>query len=635
MNHIDQVFGPTGILSAHFPGYQPREGQIAFATATDTAITSNHHLIAECPTGTGKSIGYLVPAVYHAATHEKRALVVTANIALQEQLVSKDLPMLAEILPWNFTYALMKGRRNFLCLDKHLKQSAQKTLHDQTNEGLSMMSAIEAWAKDTKTGDMSELPFEPPYPIWSKYSVGCDECKRKRCVFYDECFAKKHRDKAHTADIVVCNYHMLCTHLAIFERTGGVIGVLPEHDIVILDEAHKLADIARDFFGYQITDGMVRWASGQLVEIDQDSLYDDILCKSENFFMELEILYRSKNYRTRLREKDAAESHKLVKLLMDAMAAYRKAAADTTDEDEQDRWAKAGTRCGELALGIHAAMELDDENYVYFLEERKHGIALCGKPIDVAEQLKEGLFDEVDAAIVTSATLMTHGSFEFVTKEIGLEGPQELVVESPFDYAQNTLLVVPKNVPDPRDDEFRDAVAHVVEDVIELAGGRTLGLFTSYRNLDATYERVADNGYRVLKQGELPRTKLIAEFKEDVSSVLLGTESFWAGVDVPGESLSCVVIDKLPFPGPDDPVLDIITTRDDKWFANYSIPRAIIAFKQGFGRLIRSVNDRGVVVVLDRRIIEKAYGRKFTKSIPRVLKSRSLESVRQFLKEVT
>jgi ATP-dependent DNA helicase DinG len=232
---------------------------------------------------------------------------------------------------------------------------------------------------------------------------------------------------------------------------------------------------------------------------------------------------------------------------------------------------------------------------------------------------------------VTSATLSTGGSFDFIARELGVEEPRAIIAESPFRWEEQALLIVPEGMPEPNDPSFPASVASTFAEIIDMARGRTLGLFTSYRNLNATFQRVAGNGHRVLKQGDMPRTALIEEFRRDVGSVLLGTESFWAGVDVPGESLSCVVIDRLSFPTPDDPVLDAITQRDSRWFKNYSVPRAVIAFKQGFGRLIRTVTDRGVVVVLDRRLVTKPYGRLFTESLPNVLKSRRLDSIRRFL----
>jgi ATP-dependent DNA helicase DinG len=242
-------------------------------------------------------------------------------------------------------------------------------------------------------------------------------------------------------------------------------------------------------------------------------------------------------------------------------------------------------------------------------------------------------FDATPSVIVTSATLTTGGSFEHTKRELGVRDARELVVESPFDFERQALLIVPEGLPSPQEPVFVDAVADVVARVVDLAEGRTLGLFTSYRNMNAAYERLAGCGYRVLRQGDAPRTQLIEAFRKDVRSVLLGTESFWAGVDVPGESLSCVIIDRLPFPPPDDPVLDAVSERDPDWFQDFSLPRAIIAFKQGFGRLIRSQLDRGVVVVLDERLVTKRYGRKFIRSLPYTLKSRRLAHVRHFLEE--
>jgi ATP-dependent DNA helicase DinG len=279
-------------------------------------------------------------------------------------------------------------------------------------------------------------------------------------------------------------------------------------------------------------------------------------------------------------------------------------------------------------------MTLADQNSVVFIEEDMRGSAvLRSKPIDVAERLKTGLFDATHCVVLTSATLTTGGSFEHVGAEVGVPNPKILSVDSPFDYSSNALLVVPQDMPAPTDLSYPIAVANTVAEVVELARGRTLALFTSYRNLNAAYDALAGSKRRILRQGDMPRTALVKAFREDKDSVLLGTESFWAGVDVPGEALSCVVIDRLPFPSPEDPILDAISERDRQWFRHYSLPRAVIAFKQGFGRLIRSASDRGVVVVLDHRLVTKPYGSVFIHSLPNVLKSRRLENVRTFLDE--
>ncbi|MCK9521498.1 MAG: DEAD/DEAH box helicase family protein [Proteobacteria bacterium] len=633
-DYINSVFGPDGVLAHRFEGYVPRQGQIDLALAVDGAIRDGEHVMAEAPTGTGKSIGYSVPATYHAAHEGKRVVIATANIALQEQLVNKDLPLLADILPWDFSFALIKGRSNYLCHDRLYQEEAQGTLElldDPSDAG--MLEALVAWARRTATGDVSELSFEPPYRLWRRFSTSSEDCKGSDCRFRDECCALKARAAAQEADVVVCNYHLLFAHLQVREATEKDI-VLPPFGVAILDEAHKAADIARDFFGFRVTQGSVRWAARLLKKIGEARFHEHVVKEAERFFTRLAQHRRSPAYKTRLRTPDVVPCSELVRLLGEVCDGYVEAISETSDVDLRADLKRAAARCNDLAHQIGAALSLTDSEAVSFIEEdSRGGGVLCSKPIHVGERLRHSLFGENRTVVLTSATLTTGGSFDHLREEIGVPDPRELVVDTPFDFQRQALLVVPDGMPEPNDPAYPAAVAALFAEVMDLADGRTLGLFTSYRNLNATYERVCGNGHRVLKQGDMPRTALVEEFRRDVGSVLLGTESFWAGVDVPGEALSCVVIDRLPFPSPDDPVLDAISERDRRWFTSYSLPRAVIAFKQGFGRLIRTAADRGVVVVLDRRLVSKPYGRVFTASLPDVLKSRRLENVRHFLEE--
>ena len=383
-----------------------------------------------------------------------------------------------------------------------------------------------------------------------------------------------------------------------------------------------------------MTLGSVRWVARLLKKIGETRFHDAVVKEADRFFLHLAQHRRSPAYRTRLRAPDVVSPKKLVGQLDKVADAYVEAIGTTTDTDLRADLRKAAGRAKSLSQQIATAMGAADPKTVSFIDEDARGSAvLCSKPIHVGERLRSSLFDETSSVVLTSATLTTGGSFDHLREEIGCPSPHELVVETPFDFQSQALLVVPEGIPDPNDPAYPAAVAAVFAEIMDLAQGRTLGLFTSYRNLNATYERVRGNGHRVLRQGDMPRTALVEEFRRDVRSVLLGTESFWAGVDVPGEALSCVVIDRLPFPSPDDPVLDAISESDRRWFMNYSLPRAVIAFKQGFGRLIRSTSDRGVVVVLDRRLVSKPYGRVFTASLPDVLKTRRIENLRHFLEE--
>ena len=629
---INQVFGQGGLLSRYFEDYVPRPGQLELAQAVDEAIGNKEHLLVEAPTGTGKSIGYSVPAIYHAAQRGKRILLVTSSITLQEQLVEKDLPLLADLLPWDFTSALLKGRNNYLCYNKFYQEEAQGTLdYLEEPEDVTKLQTIISWARRTKLGDVSELPFEPPYRLWRRFSTTSEECKKNDCSFREDCCGYKARAAAKEADLVVCNYHLLFAHLQVRENTEQDL-ILPPFEVAILDEAHKAADIARDFFGFRLTQGSYRSVLRLLLHLGEKSFHEQVMREAEQLFTLLAKHRKSPAYRIRLRTPDIVPWEDLVCLLGEVRTVYNEAATTTSETDLRAELKHAAVRCYRLATQLQAALTLADPAMVTFLEEdTRKNLVLCAKPISVAERLRQNLFDATDTVIATSATLSTGGSFEHLREELGIPACRELVVDSPFDFLQQALLVVPEDLPEPNDPAFPATVANIFADILELAEGRTLGLFTSYRNLNAVYERIRSCGYRVLRQGDLPRTALVEEFRKDVSSVLLGTESFWTGIDVPGQTLSCVVIDRLPFPSPEDPVLDAISERDRQWFTHYSLPRAVLAFKQGFGRLIRSTADHGVVVVLDRRLISKPYGRVFTASLPPILKSRHLANVRCFL----
>ncbi|ACY13507.1 ATP-dependent DNA helicase [Haliangium ochraceum] len=642
-DYIDTVFGPDGLLADRFPAYAPRPGQISLARAVDAAIADGAHLLAEAPTGCGKGIGYAVPASYHAAHNGLRVVLATSSINLQEQLVTTDLPLLESILPWPVRFALLKGKRNYLCLSRLYEGSARSDFATPSDH--EMRSDIRAWAALTETGDKSELSFEPPDRVWNDFSTSAEECKGSECRFHDACFAVKARAAAEEADIVVSNYHLLGVHLQLREATGRNL-VLPKFDVAVCDEGHKLADIARDFFGFRVTLGSLRWLAARLKRLGADRLSKLLHADGSAFFEALQGYQRSGAYTCRLRELEPVRWLPLHYTLREIIDHYEHALAiapplNDLDPDlraeERDRRAtleRTLSRASTLAQNLTAAMELEDKGCVYYLEELpKGGVAVCCKAIDVSERLQDSLFAKTQSTIVTSATLTAGDSFDYVRKDLGVQSPRELVVDSPFDFRKQVLFIVPDCVIDPRGPGFPTCVAWTVEQAVRLAGGRTLGLFTSYRNLDTAYARIADCGYRVLRQGDKPRTQLVDEFRRDVKSVLLGTESFWAGVDVQGEALSCVVIDRLPFPPPNDPVIDALKERGGNSFLSASLPRAIIAFKQGFGRLIRASDDRGVVVVLDERLYTTFYGRAFLRSLPAMRKSRTLEDVQTFLAE--
>ncbi|MCC6311599.1 MAG: DEAD/DEAH box helicase family protein [Trueperaceae bacterium] len=630
-DYIEGIFGAGGLLARRFPGYETRPGQVALARAVDAAFTDGEHLLAEGPCGTGKSIAYLTPAVHHAVAHGKKVVIATANIALQEQLVGKDLPLLAEVLPEPFTFALMKGKNNFLCESRLYEGQVNALFCDfYEPDEEEQYAAICAWARGTETGDVSELSFRPRPGLWRKLCGDVEECDGEQCR-KAECFAWQARERAKDAHVVVTNYHLLFAHLQVRAETGLDL-ILPAFDLAVCDEGHETAEIARDFFGFRVTEGALRRLVRPLLRADAGALASQIQVAAAAFFETVQTYARSPRYKARLKEPGFVDGGPVLAAL-DAHQRFwsaREAAAE--DEEQARRIARRLARAGSLRARIEAALRLDDENFVYWIAEDEHGrVILAGKPIDVAPYLREELFAKTESVVVTSATLTTGGTFDFVRQQVGIEGGRELAVESPFDFREQVLLVVPEMACEPNSPSFAGEMGLELARVLDLVGGRTLGLFTSYRNLHAVHERIAGTGHRILIQGDRPRTQLVREFTEDIASVLLGMTSFWTGIDVPGESLTCLAIDRLPFPTPDDPVMDAICERDKRWFARHSIPRAVIALRQGFGRLIRARTDHGVVVIFDRRLIEKPYGKVFLRSLPECRRSRKLESIARFL----
>lgn len=676
-DYITQIFGSTGLLSKQFEGYQPRPGQVKLARAVDQAIRGGDRVLVEAPTGTGKTVGYLTPAIYHLTVGSDellavrasngdedgfdqeddgdpvpppRAVIATANIALQEQIISKDVPMLQRMLPWEFTAAIAKGRANYLCLHR-FDETAGDVLLDPIRdpEDRERWNHIAGWADMTQTGDLSELPFDLSAGLRPRVSVTADDCIGKTCRRFNECHSQKARLAVQNADLVVTNYHMLCSHLALQAEFGR--GVLPRFDVLILDEAHALPDVARDFFGFRVSSGAIAYAVRLMAGSKwngrspfKPNLRDDLMRAADNFFADLLAYKKGPVYHARLKESDPVESAEIVSLLEQARDAQLGVASSGVDLERAEQLRRAARKCRIHAENIRRAMKNEDKgtslDEVFFIEEQGRGAALSCKPVRVGGILKSTIWEQasIRAVVATSATLAADNgpaALDYFADEVGAETAEQLVVESPFRFEEQALLVIPDGLPDPKERTFSEDVARVIVEVVEAADGRTLVLCTSYKTLTATadlLERRLGQQFTILRQGQAPRTQLIARFKSDVSSVLVGTKSFWEGVDVPGEALSCTVIDKIPFDPPDDPINDAMSEiLGQKAFKEYAIPRASIALRQGFGRLIRTATDRGVVVMCDKRMRDKPYGKTILRALPKTKLSRSIADIRPFL----
>ncbi len=610
---------------------------------------------------TGKSIMYLVAGIM-ALQRQKRPtklVVVTSNIALQEQIVTKDLPALQDILGdlgVTFTFALAKGFSNYACkaqLDAcdptQIKLGRDDPTVNLTFDEKRHLTVIREWSQTTETGDLSELEEDPSGRVKQLVTIPSDECEGRKCVHYDNCHPRKARKKFAAADVVVTNYHLFCIDLAV--RASGGQGVLPTHKFLVLDEAHEFPNIAREYFGMKSGFFSVRAAVAELqatgrratkLGLPRDvapELRVEIEREATWFFDDLNTLRKDRDrYKARLDRKGMIGGVVLESKLRDAAKEYGKAAAEPELPTAAIDFLRArADLCLKHANLIRDARSLEDRERVYYLADKgPDRTELVSEPVTAAKFLKAHLWktdeeraesDTPTGIFVCSATLATDGGksgFDFFASKAGIDNAEEMITDSPFDYSRVSFIIPTKADlggadTAARDDSFNQGAARVLVDAVRRAGGRTLGLFTSNKGVETAHRALKAAGlpFKIMKQGEAPRTKLIERFKADETSVLLGTNSFWTGVDVPGPSLSCLFIDKLPFPQFNDPIMDAIKeSNPDGWFAHHYVPEALLMYKQGFGRLIRRVTDYGVVVCCDRRILEKPYGKRFQRALP-------------------
>jgi ATP-dependent DNA helicase DinG len=595
---MDELFGPGGALSRALPEYEPRPEQAALASAVEHALATGQHLVAEAGTGVGKSLAYLLPALESG----RRVVVATATKALQEQLLSQDVPIAAAALGREVTVAVLKGRQNYLC--RRQLQGFQPFLLPEGRDGQAW-EAMQGWLDETETGDRAELELEPSEALWAELAVGGDRCSGRRCPFVSTCFAESARDRAGEADLVVANHALYFAHIA----SGG--GVLPEHDAVVFDEGHRLEESAAAWLGGRVSRAGVRRLALDVERACREAQRPLPARQVDRVERSGERLLRAvapPSGRRRLREVPAEPALVLHQALGDL--------ADVLHGQGEDLDA-LGRRALGMAVQIELCLEPGQQERVVWAEPD----ALAWAPVDVADELRHRLWDEGPTAILVSATLTTGEDASFVRRRLGLDDAREAVVGSPYDFAEQALLYLPRSMPDPRSDEFVTRAAEEIVSLLALSEGRALVLTSSYRALEAYRDRVRGRvPYDVLVQGEAPRERL-ERFRSEVGSVLLATSTFWQGVDVPGESLSLLVIDKLPFSAPGDPLhearCEAVERAGGDWFRDYALPMAMLQLRQGFGRLIRGHSDRGVVAILDPRLRTRGYGRAFIAALPR------------------
>jgi ATP-dependent DNA helicase DinG len=595
---MEEVFGQSGALARALPGYEPRPEQAALAAAVERAITTGEHLLAEAGTGVGKSLAYLLPAL----SSGQRVVVATATKALQEQLLGKDVPVAAATLGTEVDVQLLKGRANYLCR-RQLQGFQPFLLADGRDAGA--WEAMQPFLETTETGDRAELAVEPSPALWAELSVGPDRCTGRRCPFASTCFAEAARERAAHADLVIVNHALYFAHLA----SGGA--VLPEHDCVVFDEAHRLEESAASWLGGRVSRQVLRRLALDVERACREGRRPVPARPLDRVERAGERLVRGvapPAGRRRLRALPAEPALVLVDALADLAAALQ---GEGEELDALSRRALA------VSSDVEACLDAGGLERVVWSEPD----ALAWAPVDVSGELRERLWEDGPTAVLVSATLTTGDDATFVRRRLGLERAREVVVGSPFDFPEQALLYVPRLMPDPRGDGFTERCAEEIVSLLSLSAGRALVLTSSYRALEAYRERVRGRvPYEILVQGEAPRERLLERFRDEVDSVLMATSTFWQGVDVPGESLSLLVIDKLPFSAPGDPLhearCEAVERDGGDWFRDYALPTAMLQLRQGFGRLIRGRGDRGVVAILDPRLRTRPYGRAFLRALP-------------------
>jgi len=649
---LHQFFGPGGVLSQRHPAYEFRRGQLAMATAVEDALNEKRHLIVEAGTGTGKTLAYLLPIIKSG----QRVIVSTGTKNLQEQLFFKDVPFLEEALFGESTtgsprlkVCYMKGRQNYLCRKKLYDLTGQPVLNGL--EEINELRTLLDWEKETKTGDRAELSMLPETsPLWGKLNASAEHCVGSKCAEFERCFITEMRRKAAESDIIIVNHHLFFADLSVklSAEKAPDAGVLPSAACVIFDEAHELEDVASSYFGITVSnlkvedllrDLEITLREKKMISTDLLQLSGRIRERAQFFFSLLPAgdgRFAFDN-REDFLEENGGEFVGLKNVLRQLHSEMQ---AIPNKPDEVHNLIR---RTDELHAQLCFLMESRDRNTVYWIERRGgrgrggkvENVFLQATPIDVSAILRRSLFDRFDSIVLTSATLAVAGGFDYIKGRLGLENARELIVPSHFDYESQALFFVPPNMPDPRDAGFTAQATMRIRQLLEITRGRAFCLFTSLAQMQQVHDALLGQlDYPMLLQGSAPKTALIEQFRSTPNAVLFATSSFWQGVDVQGEQLSCVIIDKIPFAVPSDPIVQArgraIDEAGGNSFVDYSVPAAVITLKQGFGRLIRSLNDRGLLVLLDNRILKKQYGRIFVQSLPPYTRTTDIRKVEEF-----
>ena len=637
MTDLESFFNTDGALSKVIPGYLPRSSQFEMAVAIADAIKAKKNLIAEAGTGTGKTFAYLAPAIFS----KKKVIISTGTKNLQDQLFNKDLPVVRKAIKLPFKSALLKGRANYVCT--YRLENALNASFGFDKEDVVALAKIKAWSKRTNIGDISEISdVSEGDPIWGQATSNADNCVGQECTDYADCFLVKARKKAQEADIIIVNHYLLCADWSLRETGFGEL--LPDAEVVIIDEAHQLSEIASNFLGHSLSAKQLNeLASDTLAEYFKDAKdMPNLRTACEDLQFEVKDLRLAFGMEIRRGDwKDIVENPKISAALNSVHEQLKRLVEQLELASVRTKGLESCfDRVEELESLLDSLINDDSGQWIRWYETHSKSLTLSKTPLNIAAEFNSFMRQHKASWIFTSATLSVANDFKHFSNGLGLSKTESHSWESPFDFEAQSLFYHPKGLPKPTESDYTEKIIEFAIPVIEASKGRAFFLFTSHRALKIAAEILADRiDYPLLVQGTRAKAVLLEQFKEKGDAVLLATSSFWEGVDVRGDALSCVIIDKLPFASPGDPVLkarlDAMEKQGRNPFFEHQLPTAVISLRQGVGRLIRDVNDKGVLMICDPRLLKRAYGHMFLNSVPAMKRSRDIADVQEFFKNMS
>jgi len=636
LHDLNSIFGSDGELVNHIKGFQAREGQLSMAQAIERAINQRRHLVAEAGTGTGKTFAYLIPAILSG----KKTIISTGTRNLQDQIFEKDFPLVRDALKVPVQGAVLKGRANYLCLYR-LDQAQQQTMGFD-KETAAELSDIQRWSSQTREGDIVEVStVAEDSPVWQQVTSTADNCVGQDCPMLAECFPMKARRVAQEVDVLIVNHHLLCADWSL--KDDGFGQLLPEAELIIVDEAHQLIDTASRFLGVsvsarQILSLLSDISAEQLkVASDMPGLIDLTHVLNEDIREMRKLMPDQSMKGSWVELSDMRGFIDALDCLTDRLEELFKVLTDVAVRSKglESCW----KRCEDILLRLRLFTQAEQQNWIQWFESFNRSFSFYRTPLDISKTFASFAFASEATWVFTSATLSVNNKFDFFTQRLGLEDADNGMWDSPFDYVQQSLMYVPEGLPEPREHNYTEVMIEKIIPVLEASDGRAFILFTSHRALrEAASQLTTDTDFTLLVQGEYPKQQMLDKFRLAKRAVLLGTASFWEGVDVRGEALSCVIIDKLPFASPGDPVtkarLEHMTANGQSPFFEFQLPSAALTLKQGVGRLIRDVEDKGLLVLCDPRLSSKAYGKVFVTSLPSMPITQEINDVKRFFRRI-